>query len=531
MTRPQLLLARRYAVLSCSLLWLGTLASTGCDPRSGKTPSSRGGAIRLAKNGATRELGAKPPAPAPASPPSGNSIADRYARDIRPIFLHHGCVGGSCHSADRGGGFLFTGNDDRELPNVLSRVDTKQPEKSELLLKATGAVQHNGGQNIAPGSCDYRRLLAWIGNQPDVQCSDEPPRDMQRFAREVVPALHTLGCDGCHSEAGPAQQHLDMSGVQQASVAPPPSAPPASLNTLFAAIDVMNVPSLEPWSNLLTQAMLASDGKHKKPIDRASCAFRRIYGYMVGAPELSCDVAEAAPPAAMPDLQTYVQHVFPAMVKRACFDSNCHGSAVKDMTLRGVGPESLDGWHDFLMLVARIEDFKQPDKSTLLMTARNKLPHGGGQRLGGAGDCVDDVMSAWLRRQPIVPCKPPKPPTYERFVKEVQPVIDKMTCSQKRCHGETLKSYVVKPYPTDEKTLRENYAWTLRKIDVEFMPFSEIMLRMREPCAYSKVGAWIENKPSVTCEIHTPPPSAFPKLKDAQHDTAKPGAPPAATKG
>jgi hypothetical protein len=523
--------AHRYLAFSYSLLCLSTLASPGCDQQRNGQQSSRGGTIRFSKNGTMRESGT-PRATTPAvAPPAAATSDERYTRDIRPIFLQHGCVGGSCHSAFRGGGFFFTGNDERELPNVRSRIDPKDPEKSELLLKATGVSQHNGGQNIAPGSCDYRRLVAWISDKPDIQCSDEPPRDLQRFTREIVPALHSLGCDTCHSQSGTAQQRLDMVGVQQASAAPAGGQMPAQLSALFSALDAILVPSLEPWGSTLLSALLASDGKHTKQFDRGSCAFRRVYGYMVGAPELSCDVTETTAPAAMPDLQTYVKQVYPIMAKRACFDSNCHGSGVKDMTLRGVESNAMFGLHDYLMLTARIEDFSQPDKSTLLMTARNKLPHGGGQRLGGAGDCVDDAISSWLRRKPIMPCKPPPPPTYERFVKEVQPVLDKMTCTQARCHGESIKGYVIKPFAKDEKTLRENYTWTLKQINVDFMPFSEVMLRMREPCAYSKVGAWIEGKPTVTCEIKTPPPSAFPKLSDTQHDKAKPGAPPASTKG
>lgn len=522
---------RRYLCCAYSLLCLAALSVIGCNNGRSPQPAQKSGGIRFAKNGSIRESGAPGTPTKPATPVLTNSLEDRYTRDIRPLFLHHGCVGGSCHSAFRGGGFFFTGNDERELPNVRARIDTKEPEKSELLLKATGAVQHNGGQNIAPGSCDYRRILAWIANQPDIQCSDEPPRDIARFAREVVPALHTLGCDTCHSQPGAAQVHLDLAGVAQAHSAAANAPLPPAAEALFRTLDSMTVSSYTPWSNSVLAAMLALDGKHEKQLERRSCAFRRVYGYMVGAPELTCNVDETTAPATMPDYDTYVKSVFPMLNKRACFDSNCHGSGVKDMTLRGTGHEQLDGWHDYLMLTARIEDFSQPEKSTLLLTARNKLPHGGGQRLGGQGDCIDDAMTSWMNRKPIQPCKPPPPPSYERFVKEVQPTLDKMTCTQARCHGESIKGYVIKPFAKDEKTLRENYTWTLQKINVDFMPLSEIMLRMREPCAYSKVGAWIENKPSVTCQIVTPPPSAFPKLGDAQHEKAKPGAPPPATKG
>ena len=64
-----------------------------------------------------------------------NSPEERYTRDIRPLFLRHGCVSGSCHSAFRGGGFFFTGNDERRLPNVRARIDTKEPRRASSSSK------------------------------------------------------------------------------------------------------------------------------------------------------------------------------------------------------------------------------------------------------------------------------------------------------------------------------------------------------------------------------------------------------------
>jgi hypothetical protein len=510
-------------ILCLPVGWGACQRHPGADP--GKAAGTSG--IRIARNGV-----AQPAAPAhavDATAQAGTSQeAARYERDIRPIFVRRGCAGGSCHSAFRGGGFYFTGNDERELPNVISRIDRKQPEKSELLLKATGVAQHNGGINIAVGSCDYRRLLAWISGQPDVLCSDDAPRDAKRFAREVVPALRALGCAECHSQPGPAMQHLDLSVVKQPEAQVATSEVTPGVQALFDKVSAMPQYAISPWGSPLLRAILASDGKHKQVFDRRSCALRRVYGYIAEAPELSCDVNIPGATPGMPSFEVYVKQVYPALAKRACFDTTCHGGGVPEMMLRGPSEtDGLGGWHDYLMLTARIEDFAKPDKSTFLSTVRNEQPHGGGQRLGGAGDCVDDVTTAWLHNKPIQPCRKPLPPSYERFVQEVQPVLDKMTCTQARCHGFSLPHYVVRPFAKDAKTLRENYEWTLRKIDVEYMPFSEIMLRMREPCAYRKVGAWIENKPAITCEIITPPPSAFPKLADnPPHEKMKPGAPP-----
>ncbi len=89
-------------------------------------------------------------------------------------------------------------------------------------------------------------------------------------------------------------------------------------------------------------------------------------------------------------------------------------------------------------------------------------------------------------------------------VGEIQPVLDTMTCTKSRCHGANLEHFKVKRAPTDQASLRKNYDVVLAHVNLDFMPFSEVQLRMRQPCAYSIVGAWIEGKPSPVCTVVTP---------------------------
>lgn len=521
------------ARLFIGLLSVSVLGTLGCQrgtPNPGNK-NDQSGRIRIAPKPASTLVAGRP-ATSAATPQSEE--AERYTRDIRPILLRRGCASGSCHAMARGGGFYFTGNDERELRNVTLRLNRESPEKSELLLKATGATRHNGGRNMAVGSCDYKRLVAWIERKPDIRCSDDVPRDEKRFAREVVPALRALGCGTCHSEPGPAQAKLDLSSLKLTEAFTAQGDVVPAVQSLFLRVSQLPSHTYSPWISPVLQALLAMDGKHEAKFDRRGCAVRRIYGYIADSPELDCDVAVTGPAPGMPDFDQYVKQLYPTITKRGCFDTTCHGGGVPDMPLHGVHEtDALGGWHDFFMLTARIEDFSKPEKSTLLTTIRNEQPHGGGQRLGGPGDCVDDATSAWLHKKPIQPCrKPTAVPTYARFVAEVQPVLDKMTCTQNRCHGENIPHFVLKPFAKDAKTLRQNYEWTLRKINLEFMPFSEVMLRMVDACAYSKVAAWIESKPGVTCEIVPPPQSAFPRVDEKpQHEKMKPGAPSAAHKG
>jgi hypothetical protein len=198
------------------------------------------------------------------------------------------------------------------------------------------------------------------------------------------------------------------------------------------------------------------------------------------------------------------------------------------MSLYPLGPDAHVALHDYLQLTARVEDLRRPEESTFLRTARNQEPHGGGKRLGGKGDCVDDIVMSWLRGRKVAPCPPPKPPSYARFVSEIQPVLDRMTCTQTFCHGENIPSFKITARP-DQKGLLANYQAVLKQIDYDFMPFSGVMLRMREPCAYSVVGAWIEGRPRPTCTLRDPDPSIFPKRDskgNIMHPKVEPGPPP-----
>ena len=91
-----------------------------------------------------------------------------FRLDVMPIFMKHGCNNGSCHGAARGkDGFMLSlfgydpAGDYYRLTRAIvgRRVDLAVPEKSLLLLKATGQIPHAGGQRwisrrwISRGAC------------------------------------------------------------------------------------------------------------------------------------------------------------------------------------------------------------------------------------------------------------------------------------------------------------------------------------------------------------------------------------------
>lgn len=94
-----------------------------------------------------------------------------YVRDIMPITSKLGCNQGTCHGAKEGkAGFKLSLRGYDPISDVLAyadelasrRANVASPEHSLMLLKASGAVPHEGGQLTVPGELYYESLKAWI---------------------------------------------------------------------------------------------------------------------------------------------------------------------------------------------------------------------------------------------------------------------------------------------------------------------------------------------------------------------------------
>lgn len=105
-----------------------------------------------------------------------------YVRDVMPVISRLGCNQGTCHGAKDGKeGFKLSLRGYDPIYDVRAwtddlkarRINLASPDNSLLLLKATGAVPHIGGQLTAPGSKYYRILRQWIaeGAQLDREAS------------------------------------------------------------------------------------------------------------------------------------------------------------------------------------------------------------------------------------------------------------------------------------------------------------------------------------------------------------------------
>lgn len=96
-----------------------------------------------------------------------------YVRDVMPILSKLGCNQGTCHGSKEGkNGFKLSLRGYDPIYDVLAftdelssrRANVASPEHSLMLLKASGAVPHEGGQLTVPGELYYETLKAWIRN-------------------------------------------------------------------------------------------------------------------------------------------------------------------------------------------------------------------------------------------------------------------------------------------------------------------------------------------------------------------------------
>jgi hypothetical protein len=103
----------------------------------------------------------------------GNTSVEKvdFERHIMGLFGRMGCNAGSCHGSFQGkGGFrlsLFGFDPDKDFASVTRdslgrRISSVDPDKSLLLLKATGQVTHGGGVRFAKDSWQYRVFREWI---------------------------------------------------------------------------------------------------------------------------------------------------------------------------------------------------------------------------------------------------------------------------------------------------------------------------------------------------------------------------------
>ncbi len=123
-----------------------------------------------------------------------------FIEDVNPVLSKVGCNQGTCHgSKDGKNGFKLSLRgydaifDIRSLTDdhASRRVNTASPDDSLMLLKATGAVPHVGGQLFKPGDEYYRIVRDWIAEGANVDLAHAKPERIDVYPQN--PVVQTIG--------------------------------------------------------------------------------------------------------------------------------------------------------------------------------------------------------------------------------------------------------------------------------------------------------------------------------------------------
>jgi hypothetical protein len=153
-------------------------------------------------------LGARSSTAAGADPvrlPDGTELAAvDFDRHVAGLFGRLGCNTGACHGSFQGRGGLqlsLFGHDPARDYRSLTRdamgrrVAPLDPDRSLLLLKASGRVPHEGGQRFTADSWEYRVIRAWIadGARRDDRASPAEAIEIRPDAVAFAKAGETAG--------------------------------------------------------------------------------------------------------------------------------------------------------------------------------------------------------------------------------------------------------------------------------------------------------------------------------------------------
>jgi hypothetical protein len=123
-----------------------------------------------------------------------------FIHDVNPVIARLGCSAGACHGAKDGkSGFKLSLRgydpifDVRSLVDDLAgrRVNFASPDDSLMLLKATGAVPHEGGQRTKFDDKYYRILRAWIADGAKLKL--DTPRVASLELSPKNPVVQSIG--------------------------------------------------------------------------------------------------------------------------------------------------------------------------------------------------------------------------------------------------------------------------------------------------------------------------------------------------
>lgn len=393
-----------------------------------------------------------------------------YAQRVRPILLAAGCANGACHGSTLAPFKLLDRpldaseqNSEAELTWKLS--DAQHPLESTLLRKATGGLNHVGGKNLEPGSCEVAHIAAWMSGTVATCTLELRSRELLRGTQNPLPTeldatLATCATSSCHG--GQAEPHFA-------------STPNAAALSPFAN-------PFAPTTSPLFKSLSGARGHPVSLKDPTSLPARALFSWMTGEP--------LAAPKRLPSLEVFRKVVMPVLNRRGCSQSACHGGVGSGLLLPPSDETVVDG---YLRLLPRIA------KGALWPKVTNAVAHGGGLGFSTKDDCLAQQLEAWLAGRTPRTCPPHRLPDEATYAKIVQPAFEQLKCTS--CHQKGSGNFLLVPAGGDASTLHANYLAVQPFIDLDFPPVSHVLLRVREPCLQARIVAWVAGKPQPSCEV------------------------------
>jgi WD40 repeat protein len=124
-----------------------------------------------------------------------SKMAPNFVRHVNPVISRMGCNMGTCHGAKDGrNGFKLSLRGYDPLFDVRAfgddhtarRVNYASPDDSLMLLKATGAVPHEGGKLTDIGSDYYETVRQWIANGAELSLDTPKVSRIELFPKNPV---------------------------------------------------------------------------------------------------------------------------------------------------------------------------------------------------------------------------------------------------------------------------------------------------------------------------------------------------------
>lgn len=135
----------------------------------------------------TAALASAAPGVQQAKPPTNQPSTVSFRVNVHPILTRYGCTQGACHGSAAGRGglrlSLLGGSPESDYSTLVYSANGRlvagtTPDDSLLLQKASGQLNHGGGERIARGSGAYATLKAWLETEMPAPIDLDAIRDI-----------------------------------------------------------------------------------------------------------------------------------------------------------------------------------------------------------------------------------------------------------------------------------------------------------------------------------------------------------------